>query len=210
MHICWIALYPFLEHSSPVIYFWQKLMFTKILEQSSEVITCTVPIFATNQSTWKTLLFKSSFRETASIWCVKYTCIFHFFSLFSDDGSDKKNQWYRYGKFSVPIQRWQTDKQGTTKSFETPFSPIGSNRRTSQEIVIAKLLDFFNCVEGKFHRSFLKPILIAVVDFHTWYKVGNQRQCTLYNLQVILFSYMYVHKCYGPKKHLLWFVMMVF
>ena len=53
------------------------------------------------------------------------------------------------------------------KVLKPQFSPIGSNRRTSQEIVMAKLLDFCNCVEGKFNRSFLKSILIAVVDFHT-------------------------------------------
>lgn len=53
------------------------------------------------------------------------------------------------------------------KVLKPQFSPIGSNRRASQEIVMAKLLDFVNCVEGKFHtRSFLKSISIAVVDFN--------------------------------------------
>jgi len=34
------------------------------------------------------------------------------------------------------------------KVLKPQFSPIGSNRRTSQEIVMTKLLDFVNCVEG--------------------------------------------------------------
>ena len=41
------------------------------------------------------------------------------------------------------------------KVFKPQFSPIGSNWRTSQEIVMTKLLDFVNCVEGKCHGSFL-------------------------------------------------------
>jgi len=53
------------------------------------------------------------------------------------------------------------------KVLKPQFSPKGSNRRTSQEIVMTKLLDFVNCVEGKFHGSFLKSISIAMVDFNT-------------------------------------------
>lgn len=53
------------------------------------------------------------------------------------------------------------------KVLKPQFSPKGSNRRTSQEIVMTKLLDFVNCVERKFHESFLKSISIAMVDFNT-------------------------------------------
>lgn len=53
------------------------------------------------------------------------------------------------------------------KVLKPQFSPIGSNRRTSQEMVMTKLLDFVNCVKGKFHGSLLRSISIAVVDFNT-------------------------------------------
>lgn len=52
------------------------------------------------------------------------------------------------------------------KVLKPKFSPIGNNRKTSQETVMTKLLDFANCVEGKCHGTFLKSISIAVVDFN--------------------------------------------
>ena len=48
------------------------------------------------------------------------------------------------------------------KIFKPEFSPQGSNRRSSQEIVFAKFLDFVNCTDGWYNYH---------CNYHSSYKL---------------------------------------